>query len=204
MISTEFFITALVVVLIPGTGVIYTVSMAIAHGRLAGLYAAAGCTAGILPHLLASILGLAAVMNASALAFHTLRYAGVAYLFYIAYATWQDRSAFAVVGGSAGVGLRGVAFKAFLLNILNPKLTLFFLAFLPQFIPSGSLQPLRASLILSGVFMLMTFVVFVAYGCLAHGFRRRVIESTGVQRCLRYTFVAAFVGLGAKLATSDR
>ena len=204
MISVEFLVTSLVVVLIPGTGVIYTVSTGLVQGRRASIYAALGCTAGIIPHLLATILGLAAVMHASALAFQVLKYAGVAYLFYVAYATWRDKSAFAVNDTVSQVSPSGLVFKAFLLNILNPKLTIFFLAFLPQFVQPDGKQPLLQLLLLSSVFMAMTFVVFVVYGLVAHAFRKVVIESARVQRGLRYTFAAAFAGLGAKLALSER
>lgn len=204
MISVEFLITSLVVVLIPGTGVVYTVSTGLVQGRRASIYAALGCTAGIVPHLLATILGLAAVMHTSSLAFQALKYAGVAYLFYVAYATWRDKSVFAVSDTMSRVSPTGLVVKAFLLNILNPKLTIFFLAFLPQFVQPDSKQPLLQLLGLSSVFMAMTFVVFVAYGLLAHAFRKMVIESTRVQRWLRYTFAAAFAGLGAKLALSER
>ncbi|MGE3924682.1 MAG: LysE family translocator [Lautropia sp.] len=204
MISVEFLITSLVVVLIPGTGVIYTVSTGLVQGRAASIYASLGCTAGIVPHLAATILGLAAVMHTSALAFQMLKYAGVAYLFYIAYATWRDKSAFSVDGSISRTGASSIVIKAFLLNILNPKLTIFFLAFLPQFIEPGAVQPLAQLLTLSGVFMGMTFVVFVTYGFVAHAFRRYVIESVLVQRWLRYSFAAAFAGLGAKLAVSER
>jgi threonine/homoserine/homoserine lactone efflux protein len=203
MITPEFLITSLVVVLIPGTGVLYTVSTALAQGRAASVYAALGCTAGIVPHLLATVLGLAAVMHASALAFQVLRYAGVAYLFYVAYATWRDASAFAVDGSVAKASATGLVVKAFLLNILNPKLTIFFLAFLPQFVEPGARQPLLQLLMLSAIFMAMTFVVFVVYGCVAHAFRKLVIESARVQRWLRVGFASAFAGLGARLALSD-
>lgn len=204
MITVEYLITSLVVVLIPGTGVIYTVSTGLIQGRSASVYAALGCTAGIVPHLLATILGLAAVMHTSALAFQILKYAGAFYLFYVAYATWRDKSAFAVDGGSTKASASGLMLKAFLLNILNPKLTIFFLAFLPQFIEPGATQPLFQLLSLSAVFMLMTFAVFVIYGVLAHTFRRLVIESAGVQRWMRYGFTAVFASLGARLALSDR
>jgi len=205
MISLEFLITSLVVVLIPGTGVIYTVSTGIVQGRKASTYAALGCTAGILPHLLATVLGLAAVMHASALAFQVLKYAGVAYLFYVAYATWRDKSAFTVDATHPKASATGVVVKAFLLNILNPKLTIFFLAFLPQFVDPNAGQPLLQLLVLSAVFMAMTFAVFVVYGFVAHAFRRLVVESACVQSWLRHGFAAAFAGLGAKLAlTTDR
>ena len=202
--SVEFLITSLVVVLIPGTGVIYTVSTGLVQGRRASVYAALGCTAGIVPHLLATVLGLAAVMHTSALAFQLLKYAGVAYLFYVAYATWRDKSAFALDGSLSRATASGVVIKAVLLNILNPKLTIFFLAFLPQFVEPGATQPLLPLLVLSAVFLAMTFAVFVVYGFVAHAFRRLVIESAAVQRWLRYSFAAAFAGLGARLALSEK
>lgn len=204
MISVEFLITSLIVVLIPGTGVIYTVSTGLVQGRRASIYAALGCTAGIVPHLVATVLGLAAVMHTSALAFQVLKYAGVAYLFYVAWATWRDKSAFAVDGSVSRTTASGLVLKAFLLNILNPKLTIFFLAFLPQFVQPGASQPLLQLLVLSAVFMAMTFAVFVVYGFVAHAFRAAVIESARVQRWLRYSFAAAFAGLGARLAASDK
>lgn len=204
MISVQFLITSLIVVLIPGTGVIFTVSTGITQGRKASIYAAFGCTAGIIPHLLATILGLAAIMHTSALAFQTLKYAGVLYLLYIAYATWKDTSAFALDDTPSRSTAMSLVVKAFLLNILNPKLTIFFLAFLPQFVTPSSTKPLFQLLLLSGVFMFMTFVVFVVYGLLAHTFRSTVIESKPVQSWLRRSFASAFAGLGVHLAFSEK
>ena len=203
MITLEFLITSFIVVLIPGTGVIYTVSTGLVQGRRASVYAALGCTAGILPHLAATVAGLAAIMHTSALAFQVLKIAGVLYLFYVAYATWRDQSAFAVDGQVSRSTAAGLVAKAFLLNILNPKLTIFFLAFLPQFVDPAAARPLLQLLQLSAVFMAMTFVVFVAYGFIAHAFRKLVVESPRVQKWLRYTFSAAFAGLGARLAATD-
>lgn len=204
MITLEFLITSLIVVLIPGTGVVFTVSAGLVQGRRASLFASLGCTLGIVPHLLATVLGLAAVMHTSALAFQLLKYAGVAYLLYLAVATWRDRSAFVVQEGGARRSALGLTVKAFLLNILNPKLTIFFLAFLPQFVDPAAASPLGQLLLLSGVFMAMTFGVFVVYGLLAHAFRRAVIDSPRVQNWLRRSFSAAFAGLGAQLAFTER
>jgi threonine/homoserine/homoserine lactone efflux protein len=201
MVSIEFLITSLVVVLIPGTGVVYTVSTGLAQGRRASVFAALGCTAGIVPHLLATLLGLAAVMHTSALAYQLLKYAGVAYLFYVAYATLRDTSTFRVDDSVSRSSATSLVVKAFLLNILNPKLTIFFLAFLPQFVDAQAGQPLTQLLLLSAVFMAMTFVVFVIYGFVAHAFRVLVIDSPRVQRWLRYAFASAFAALGTRLAT---
>ena len=204
MLSLNFFITCLIVVLIPGTGVIFTVSTGLTAGKRASVFAALGCTAGILPHLLASVLGLSALLHTSALAFEVLKYAGVAYLLYLAYATWRDRSAFAMNDAPTVATARSLMLRGLLLNILNPKLTIFFLAFLPQFVTPGSTAPAVQMLVLSGIFMAMTFAVFVIYGLLANGFRRAVIESPRVQNWLRRSFAAAFAGLGLNLAFAQR
>jgi threonine/homoserine/homoserine lactone efflux protein len=204
MFSTEFLLTSLIVVLIPGTGVVYTVSTGLAHGRSASFWAAIGCTLGIVPHLLATVLGLAAVLHASALAFQVLKFAGVVYLLYLAVATWRDRSAFAVQAVQGHRNAGRLVLRGLLLNILNPKLTIFFLAFLPQFVEPAAGSPLAQLLGLSGAFMAMTLAVFIVYGLLAHAFRRHVIESPRVQAWLRRGFAAAFAGLGAQLAASER
>ena len=205
MITIDFLITSLIVVLIPGTGVVFTVSTGLLHGTRPGVYASLGCTAGIVPHLLAAVLGLAAVLHASALAFQLLKFAGVLYLLYLAFATWRDKSAFAVDASAARpVGSWHLMVKAFLLNILNPKLSIFFLAFLPQFVSPDAPSPLLHMGLLSAVFMAMTFAVFVVYGALANAFRRAVIESPRVQAWLRRAFSGAFAGLGVHLALSER
>jgi len=204
MITTQFLLTSLIVVLIPGTGVLFTISTGLTQGRAASIWAAIGCTAGIVPHLLATILGLAAVMHASALAFEMLKWAGVAYLLYLAWLTWRDTSAFAVDAAAPKASARALVIKAFLLNILNPKLTIFFLAFLPQFVDAQAGSALLQMGVLSAVFMAMTLAVFIVYGLLAHAFRRAVIESPRVQGWMRRGFAAAFAGLGVNLAAAQR
>jgi threonine/homoserine/homoserine lactone efflux protein len=205
MITIDFLITSLIVVLIPGTGVVFTVSTGLIHGTRASVAASVGCTLGIVPHLLAAVLGMAALLHASALAFQLLKYAGVLYLLYLAFATWRDKSAFTVdTAGARHASAWNLIVKAVLLNILNPKLSIFFLAFLPQFVSPTASSPLQRLLVLSGVFMAMTFAVFVVYGVLANAFRQLVIESPRVQAWLRRTFAAAFAGLGLNLALSER
>ena len=204
MVSLQFLITSLIVVLIPGTGVIYTVSTGLTQGKKASMYVALGCTLGIVPHLLATILGLAALMHTSAMAFQLLKWAGVVYLFYVAWGTWRDKSAFQLDDNPSRTHALGLISKAILMNVLNPKLTIFFLAFLPQFIPANSTHVLAPMLLLSAIFMLMTLAVFVVYGLLAHTFRHFVVESARVQTFLRYGFTAAFIGLASKLALTNK
>jgi threonine/homoserine/homoserine lactone efflux protein len=204
MITTEFLITSLIVVLIPGTGVLFTVSTGLSFGARASVLASIGCTLGIVPHLLATVLGLAAIMHTSALAFQVLKYAGVAYLLYLAVITWRDRSPLATHAIPGKGRPLGLIVKAFLINILNPKLTIFFLAFMPQFVEPRAASPLAQMLLLSAIFMAMTLGVFVVYGLLAHAFRKAVIESPSVQAWLRRGFAAAFAALGGQLALSER
>ncbi len=200
MLSLEFLLTSLVVVITPGTGVLYTVSTGLSQGKLASLYAAVGCTLGIVPHMLAAGLGLAATLHAGALALQILKVLGVLYLLYLAVLTWRDRSAFSVDDRAKVEGPFKLIIKAVLLNSLNPKLTLFFMAFLPQFIEAGSAQHLFRFSILSAVFIAMTFVIFIGYGLLAHAFRQTVVESPAVQSALRRGFAVAFLVMAIKLA----
>ena len=189
-VSIAFLVTTLVIVATPGTGALYTIAAGLSRGARAGVVAAAGCTLGILPHLLATVTGLAAVMHASAVAFHTIKYAGVAYLLYLAWQTWRDRSELTVDEASGPRSDLEVIRTAVAINVLNPKLTIFFFAFLPQFV-SGSADPLPRMLLLSLVFMLVTFVVFALYGWVAAGFRRRVLERPRVLQWLRRIFAGS-------------
>ncbi|MGE0425463.1 MAG: LysE family translocator [Reyranellaceae bacterium] len=203
--TVEFLITTFIVVVAPGTGVLYTLATGLTRGSRASIVAAFGCTLGIVPHIAAAILGLAALLHTSALAFEIFKYVGVAYLLWMAWSTLKERGALKVEEREADArGFWQVTVEAILINILNPKLSIFFLAFLPQFVSSQEAQPLAGMLMLSGVFMLMTFVVFVGYGLLAASIRDHVISRPRVLAWMRRTFAAAFVALGAKLALADR
>ena len=198
--SPTFLLTALVVVAIPGTGAIYTLSAALSRGTRAGLLAAFACTLGIVPHLVAALTGLAALLNASAIAFQTVKYVGVAYLLWMAWQTWRDDTLLVVSDEAVEVPVRRVLTSGILVNLLNPKLTVFFFAFLPQFVPPDSSAYLSRMLVLSGVFMAMTFAVFAVYGLFAAGLRRQVVARPKSLDRVRKSFAGAFVLLGAKLA----
>jgi len=198
--SPEFLVTALVVVLVPGTGVIYTLATGLAQGKRAAIAAAFGCTLGILPAMLAAILGLAAVLHASALAFQIVKWAGVAFLLWLAWGTLRERGAFDVSPEAERRGTVGIIVKAILLNTLNPKLSIFFLAFLPQFLSGDPGSASAEMAALGAVFMGLTFVVFVVYGLFAATARATVLESPRAMRWARRAFAATFAGLGLKLA----
>ncbi len=203
--SIEFLITTLVVVVSPGTGALYTIAAGLSRGRRASLWAAFGCTLGIVPHMLAAITGLAAVLHASALAFEIIKYLGVAYLLYMAWATLRETGSLSVDARDAPAKSAGaVILESILINILNPKLSIFFFAFLPQFVPVDSPNAVGQMLQLSGVFMLLTFLVFAAYGLFAAAVRGHVISRPSIMTWMRRTFAGAFVLLGARLALTER
>nr|WP_298411126.1 LysE family translocator [uncultured Halomonas sp.] len=201
--SWEFLLTSFVVVLLPGTGVIYTLAVGLGRGFQASVAAALGCTFGIVPAAVASILGLAALLHTSALMFQVFKYLGVVYLFYMAWSILREGGALDVTGNTTQESLWRIAVKGTLLNVLNPKLSLFFLAFLPQFVTPGSGNATLSLVGLAAIFMLMTFVVFVGYGAFASFARDYVIRRPRVLQWIRRAFAGAFGFLGARLATSE-
>ena len=199
----EFLVTSLIVVVSPGTGVLYTLSTGFSRGARASVVAAVGCTLGIVPHMAAAVTGLAAVLHASAVAFQMLKYLGVVYLLYMAWNTLREQGALRVERQVGPRSALRVITSAILINVLNPKLSIFFLAFLPQFVSAGAAHPVGQMLELSAVFMLLTFVVFVGYGVFAARIRERVISRPRVLAWMRRGFAGAFGALGLKLALSD-
>ncbi|MEM8658848.1 MAG: LysE family translocator [Pseudomonadota bacterium] len=200
MISLQFLVTALVVVLAPGTGVVYTLAIGLGRGRRAAVAAALGCTLGIVPHLLAATLGLAALLHTSALLFQVVKFAGVAYLLYLAWSALRAGGALAVTGEKTQEPGWRTARRGALINILNPKLSIFFLALLPPFL-SGSPETATAEMLLLGaVFMALTFGVFVLYGVFAALARDTLLASERAMRWLNRSFAAVFAGLGVRLA----
>ena len=198
--TVEFLLTSLIIVATPGTGVLYTVAAGLTRGARASIVAAVGCTLGIIPHMAAAITGLAALLHTSAVAFGVLKYLGVAYLLYLAWSTLKDKGALAVEEEDAPKSARKMITTGILINILNPKLTAFFFAFLPLFVNSGDPQSLLRMLQLSAVFMLLTFVIFGAYGVFAAAVREQVLTRPRVLAWMRRVFAGSFVALSAKLA----
>ncbi|MFD8498181.1 LysE family translocator [Amycolatopsis sp. NPDC059657] len=201
--SIEFLLTALLVVVTPGTGALYTIAAGLSRGVRASLLAAFACTLGIVPHLIAAITGLAALLHTSAVAFQVLKYLGVAYLLFMAWSTLRDKEALTVDADPEPRSALKTLVSGVLVNILNPKLTIFFVAFLPQFVPGGEPGALAHMIELSAVFMALTFVVFAAYGWFAAAIRSHVISRPKVLTWLRRVFAGGFAALGARLAFGD-
>lgn len=200
MITTQFLLTALVVVIAPGTGVLYTLALGLGRGRKAALWAALGCTFGIVPHLLAATLGLAAVLHASALLFNVVKFLGVAYLLYLAYSALKSGGALNVEPAtSQELGL-AIAKRGALINILNPKLSIFFLSLLTPFLSGNPATITQETLALGGIFMAMTLAVFVLYGLFAATARTYILGSARIMAWMNRSFAAIFALLAGRLA----
>ena len=201
----SFLLTALVICVTPGTGALFTLAAALGRGARAGLLAAFACTVAVVPHLLAAVTGLAALLHASGVAFQVVKYAGVAYLLWMAWTTWRDTGALRVeADDTAPASRRSVVVSAIGVNALNPKLTIFFFAFLPQFVPAGTDNELGWMLGLGAVFVLMTYLVFVAYALAAAAVREQVLARPRVVQRVRRAFAACFVVLSGRLALETR
>jgi threonine/homoserine/homoserine lactone efflux protein len=203
VINAEFLLASLVVVLIPGTGVIYTITTGLTLKWRASIAAAIGCTLGIVPHILASILGLSALLNMSAQVFSALKIAGAMYLLYLAWNMWREAGTLEINKKSTGSNITQIVIKAIAINLLNPKLTIFFFAFLPLFVSKDSASPTLEMVTLSAVFMGMTFLIFALYGILASGISAYLINSSRAVKRLQQAFAAVLAIFAVKLALSE-
>ena len=204
MINPEFLLASLVVVLIPGTGVIYTITTGLTLKWRASIAAAIGCTLGIVPHILASILGLSALLDMSAQVFSALKIAGAIYLLYLAWNMWREAGTLEINKKSTEASPAQIVIKAIAINLLNPKLTIFFFAFLPLFVSKDSSSPTMEMIMLSIVFMGMTFFIFALYGILASGISAYLINSSKAVKRLQRAFAVVLATFAVKLALSEK
>ncbi|MBJ2150379.1 LysE family translocator [Paracoccus sp. IB05] len=195
--SPEFLLTAFIVCITPGIGVVYTLSVTLGGGARAGIWATVGCTLATVFHMIVAMAGLAAVLHSSALLFQALKYAGVAYLLWMAWAVLQSGGGMAITAAQSGTPAR-LVWRGILLNLLNPKLPLFFLAFIPQFLPKEA--GLADLVILGSGFTAMTFATFLLYVILGATGRSRLLSSARLMTWVRRAFAASFAALGARLA----
>lgn len=205
MFNPEFLLASLVVVLIPGTGVVYTITTGLTLKWRASLAAAIGCTLGIVPHIVASILGLSALLNMSAQVFSVLKWAGALYLLTLAWNMWREAGSIEINQKSTETGPGKIILKAIAINLLNPKLTIFFFAFLPLFISrDAAASPTTQMILLSAVFMGITLIVFALYGILASGISFYLASSAKTVKRLQRTFAVILAGFAVQLGLSER
>lgn len=194
----EFLLTSFIICLTPGVGVIYTLAATLGGGFRAGFWAAIGCTLATGLHLVVALTGLATILLTSAILFQAVKYAGAAYLLWMAWTILRSGGGMQVTAAEprpAGkIVLRGIT-----LNILNPKLPLFFIAFLPQFMPAESATAMQMAE-LGMVFAAITFLTFLLYVLVAVTGRRAILDSPGLMTWMRRAFAASFAALGLQLA----
>jgi len=195
--SPEYLLTTLVVCLAPGIGVVYTLSVALAQGMRGGFWASVGCTLATILHMAVAVAGLAAILHSSAVLFQTVKFAGVAYLMWMAWGTLRGVGGLTLQAANPQPAGR-IVWRGIALNLLNPKIPMFFLAFLPQFLSPGD-GP-RAIVELGFGFAAMTFAVFIGYAALAASGREAVLSRPAVMAWLRRAFAASFAALGLRLA----
>jgi threonine/homoserine/homoserine lactone efflux protein len=204
MIKPEFLLASLIVVLIPGTGVVYTITTGLTLKWRASLAAALGCTLGIVPHILASVLGLSALLNMSARVFSVLKLAGALYLLYLAWNMWREAGTIEINKRNTETSTTKIILKAIAINLLNPKLTIFFFAFLPLFVSKASASPTLEMILLSTVFMGLTLIVFALYGILASGVSAYLANSTQAVKRLQQAFAVILAGFAIELALTEK
>jgi threonine/homoserine/homoserine lactone efflux protein len=199
-----FVLASLVCILMPGPAVLYVLANGLGRGRRASVAAAWGTTAGVSVHLLAAVAGLAAVLHTSAVLFNGVKWAGAGYLVFLAWRTFRSRDEFLPAPSTRSVRGVRIFWTGFGVNILNPKLSVFFLAFLPQFVGAGAAQPALTMLVLGALFMAMTIVIFILYGLFAAELRGVVLARPRIADGVRWTLASLFLGLGIRLALAER
>jgi len=195
-----FLIAAMTLTLAPGPDNIYVLTRGITQGRKAGLVAAAGFSSGLVFHTMLAVLGFAALIKASPLAYSLLRYAGAAYLVYIGVRTLRSHSAIQLQGAAEPMKLSRIYWQSVIANILNPKVMLFFIAFLPQFVNAGAGHIPAQMLLLAAIFILQALAIFSVValfsGMVGAFFQRKKSAAATMNRLAG----SAFIALGIRIA----
>ena len=193
---------ALVLLAVPGPAVLYIVTQSIGHGRRAGVVSCAGIFTGTLVHVGAATIGLSALLASSATAFDVVKYAGAAYLIFVGLRRLFGREPETIAEAGAARSFGALYRQGVIVNVLNPKTALFFLAFLPQFVDPSRGSATLQILFLGLLFAVLGFCSDTTYALVAGTFGEWLRRSRGYLSVQRYVSGAVFVGLGAVAALS--
>lgn len=199
MISLPYLITSIIVILLPGPGSIYTVSTAMNNTKEKSIIAALGCTVGIVPHLCLGILAMFMMHQLPDIIMNLIKLFGAMYLIYLGYKMLTDSGKITLSTTSKDTKSSKLFYEGILLNLLNPKLTLFFISFLPQYLIQNHSSYILQTISLGLVFMLLTLLVFVCYGVLANELRKRFLSSTSRMSWINKIFGILFILFAFKL-----
>lgn len=208
MNTYTFILTSFIIILLPGTGVMYTISTGLIKGKRMSIIAALGCTLGIIPHLITSICLSSLLLKMNAQAFFILKILGGLYLLYLGIGMLKSKADLnfnntSATGKESSNTLTTIITRGILINLLNPKLTLFFFSFLPQYISTNSDNYIKISFLLGLAFMFITFIVFIGYGLLAGLTKSFFVNSPKRVQCIQNVFGIIFIIFAVKLSTSS-
>lgn len=201
--SVEFFLVSLILAIVPGTGVVFTLACAMSQGLRGAIWGAVAGAVGVIPHLVAAGLGLSALLLAYPAIYDGLRILGGAYLLWLALQAWRQRHSALEAGSVSASGARIVAQGA-LINLLNPKLTLFFVSFLPQFVPATDPAPMLTMGLMGLVLVAQTFVVFLVYGAVAARAGDLLRRRPRIMTLFHTAIATLFAGLGLRVILAGR
>ena len=188
----------------PGPAMLFVISNGLTKGPKASIAAAFGTTTGVSFHLICAALGLAVILKTSAIAFAVVKFAGAAYLIYLAIKTLLKKEQIVNDNNAIEKSGNSIFWRGIFINILNPKLPIFFLAFLPQFIDPNLLSATSQTLLLGSIFMAMTIIIFIGYGLCASTLRQKVLNSPKILKAIKWCFASVFMALGLRLALSEK
>jgi threonine/homoserine/homoserine lactone efflux protein len=191
-------------IIVPGPDMLYVITRGMSQGRKAGLLSALGVTLGILVHTVFAAFGLAVLLQTSALAFLVVKYVGALYLIYLGFKALKDKSSFAPPSQPQHVDFHSIFWQGVLSNVLNPKVALFFLAFLPQFVNRDSGHIPLQMFTLGIVFALFGIMFLSVIGYFSGGIGRWLVSRSRLTRTLRWLTGGVFIGLGVRLALVER
>lgn len=205
MTNIYLFISVTFIILIsPGPNIIYVVTKGMNEGRKSAFKAVMGASVGDLAQVLAASLGLAVLLQASALAFFIVKMLGASYLFYVGIRCFLNKQQMLVKSSEEQTKGKDLFFTGFLTSALNPKTTLFFLSFLPQFIDNHSVYAQQQMLLLGSLFVIMGFFVMMVYAVFAEKLRFWIAKNDRIQAYFNWATGAIFIGFGLRVAFSER
>lgn len=204
-IHLVLFLTAsLVVIVAPGPDNILVLTRGISQGRKAAMVSAAGASVGLVCHSLFAAAGLSALLAQSAVAFSVVKYVGAAYLIYLGVKTLVKREGLALPGEEGTMRLRSVFAQGVASNVMNPKIAVFFLAYLPQFVDPAAGGTAPQLLLLGLAFALLTWLLFSLLGYFSGTLGDRLLHRPRLSEALRWATGGVFVALGLRLALPER
>ena len=199
-----FSFATLLVVIAPGPGMLFVISRGLANGRKAGVISALGTSTGIAIHILAAAFGLSLIIYATEVGFQIMKWVGGLYLLFLAWKAFTHRQGLLIDSDKSDTSHTSLFWQGILVNALNPKVALFFMAFIPQFVKPASWSIPVQTIVLGSIFMVFTVIIFIVYGVSASMIRKWVIERPRVHKVIDWTTGSLFVFLGIRLALSNR